>query len=155
MKLLLQQRLFSWFDSYDIYDEMQNVCFTVQGKLALGHKLEIYDAQNTHLATLKQRVMTFMPRFEIYLGDDFVGEIVKKITFFKPAFVVNFNDWDVAGDILAWNYEIYDGERCVATIAKELLHLSDTYVIDTPREEDTLPALLVVLAIDAVKDSKN
>ena len=37
MRLLFKQRFFSWFDSYDIYDEDGNTVFTVEGKLAWGH----------------------------------------------------------------------------------------------------------------------
>ena len=36
MKLLFKQRMFSWFDSYDIYDEDGNTFFTVEGKLPGG-----------------------------------------------------------------------------------------------------------------------
>ncbi len=43
MKLLFKQRLFSWFDSYDIYDEAGETVFTVKGRLSWGHCLEIYD----------------------------------------------------------------------------------------------------------------
>ena len=45
MKLLFKQRMFSWFDSYDIYDESGNTVFVVKGELAWGHLLRIYDAQ--------------------------------------------------------------------------------------------------------------
>ena len=31
MKLLFRQRFFSWFDSYDIYDENENTVYTVKG----------------------------------------------------------------------------------------------------------------------------
>ena len=37
MKLLFKQRLFSWFDSYDIYDEAGNTVYVVKGQLAWGH----------------------------------------------------------------------------------------------------------------------
>lgn len=30
MKLLFKQRLFSWFDSYDIYDEFGNTVYVVK-----------------------------------------------------------------------------------------------------------------------------
>ena len=30
MRLLFRQRLFSWFDSYDIYDEAGNTVYTVE-----------------------------------------------------------------------------------------------------------------------------
>ena len=36
MRLLFKQRFFSWFDSYDIYDEEGRTVFTVQGRLAWG-----------------------------------------------------------------------------------------------------------------------
>ena len=44
VKLLFKQRLFSWFDSYDIYDEAGNTVYVVKGQLSWGHKLVIYDA---------------------------------------------------------------------------------------------------------------
>ena len=44
MKLLFKQRMFSWFDSYDIYDENGNTVYTVEGRLAWGHRLIIYNA---------------------------------------------------------------------------------------------------------------
>ena len=31
MKLLFRQRFFSWFDSYDIYDEDGNTVYVVKG----------------------------------------------------------------------------------------------------------------------------
>ena len=46
MKLLFKQRLFSWFDSYDIYDEDGNSVYTVKGQLSWGHRLKIYDADD-------------------------------------------------------------------------------------------------------------
>lgn len=43
MKLLFKQRFFSWFDSYDIYDESGQIIYQVEGRLSWGHKLVIYD----------------------------------------------------------------------------------------------------------------
>lgn len=34
VKLLFKQRLFSWFDSYDIYDETEQTVYVVKGQLA-------------------------------------------------------------------------------------------------------------------------
>lgn len=36
MKLLFKQRMFSWFDSYDIYDENENTVYVVKGQLSWG-----------------------------------------------------------------------------------------------------------------------
>ena len=43
MKLLFKQRAFSWFDSYDVYDEAGNTIFTVKGQFAWGKCLKIFD----------------------------------------------------------------------------------------------------------------
>ena len=36
MKLLFKQRYFSWFDSYDIYDEAGSAVYVVKGQLSWG-----------------------------------------------------------------------------------------------------------------------
>lgn len=155
MKLLFKQRFFSWLDSYDIYDEQGNVVYTVEGKLAWGHKLEIYDFRHNHIATLKEKVMTFMPKFEIYIGGQYMGEIIKDFTFFKPSFSINCNGWSVRGEFWEWDYQILSGSFVVATIQKQFFNWTDTYVIDVADQNDSLLALMVVLSIDAVKCSKN
>ena len=48
MKLLFKQRAFTWFDSYDIYDENENTVYVVKGQLSWGHCLKIFDASEEH-----------------------------------------------------------------------------------------------------------
>ena len=156
MKLLFKQRLFSWFDSYDIYDEHENVLFSVEGQLSWGHRLHILNAKGEHVATVKQRVMTFLPRFELYFGEAYVGCITKEFSFFRPNFSVDHNGWSVDGDFFEWDYQILDGAGAlVADVSKELFRMTDTYVIDVRDPGNALCALMLVLAIDAEKCSRN
>lgn len=156
MRLLFKQRFFSWLDSYDIYDESGNTVYTVEGKLAWGHCLHILDAAGEHIGTVKQVVLTFLPKFEIYYRDNYMGCIFKEFTFFKPRFHIDCNGWEVQGQFMEWDYQITDSTGTVAaTVSKELFHMTDTYVIDVVRPEDALMALMVVLAIDAEKCSRN
>ena len=156
MKLLFKQRFFSWFDSYDIYDEAGATLFTVEGQLSWGHTLHINDANGVHIATLKQRLFTFLPKFDLFIGEELVGTITKDFTFFVPAFDVDFNNWRVQGQFMEWDYDILDkfGAQ-VATVSKELFNWTDTYVIDVCDPDNALCALMVVLAIDAEKCSRN
>ena len=154
MKLLFKQRLFSWLDSYDIYNEYGETAFTVEGKLAWGHKLEVLDPSGRHLGTVKEEVLTFLPRLALYLGEEYIGQIKKELTFFKPRFTLDCRDWQVSGDWLEWDYQVTDGQgRTVMTASKELFHWTDTYVMDIERDEDALLCLMIVLAIDAAKCS--
>ena len=69
MKLMFKQRLFSWLDSYDVFDRDGSAVYTVKGELSWGHRLQIYDAQGEHLGTVQEKVLTLLPRFQLYLGD--------------------------------------------------------------------------------------
>ena len=62
MKLLFKQRMFSWFDSYDIYDENENTVYVVKGQLSWGHCLKIFDTEENELGTVKQEVLTWLPK---------------------------------------------------------------------------------------------
>ena len=156
MKLLFKQRLFSWFDSYDIYDESGAAVYTVKGQLAWGHCLKIFDATGRELGTVRERVLTWMPKFELYLGERCIGCIRKEFTLFRPRYNIDCNGWRVEGNWLEWDYSICDAAgNPVASISKEVFRWTDTYVIDVNRPADALCALMVVLAIDAEKCSRN
>lgn len=155
MKLLFKQRFFSWFDSYDIYDETGQTVYTVKGQLSWGHCLKIYDAQGREIGTVKERILTFLPKFEMYLGDRYIGCISKELTFFRPKYHIDCNGWDVDGDWFEWDYRIVNSTGSpVAQVTKELWNWTDTYVIDVADPRDALSALMLVLAIDAEKCSR-
>lgn len=155
MKLIFKQRFFSWFDSYDIYSPDGEVLFLVEGKLSWGHCLKIYDSQHRELGTVKERVLTFLPQFEMYLGDRYLGCIRKELSFWKPRFQIDCNGWSIDGDWMEWDYRILDTSgREIAFITKEVLHLTDTYVLDIANPQDALAVLMLVLAIDAEKCSR-
>ncbi|MBQ8893356.1 MAG: LURP-one-related family protein [Clostridia bacterium] len=156
MKLLFKQRLFSWFDSYDIYDEAGNTVYTVKGQLSWGHCLKIYNAAGHEIGTVKEKIFTWLPKFEMYLGEQYIGCINKEFTFFKPKFNIDCNGWQVEGNFFEWDYDILDGAgRRIAVVSKELLNWTDTYVIDVNDPQDALCTLMLVLAIDAEKCSRN
>ena len=156
MKLLFKQRLFSWFDSYDIYNENGETVYTVEGKMSWGHKLHILNRRGEHIATVKQVVLTWLPRFELYEGDRYIGSIKKQFSFLTPRYEIDFNGWRISGDFLEWDYNILNSfGQVIATVSKELFNFTDTYTIDTANDKDALLALMVTLAIDAEKCSRN
>lgn len=154
MKLLFKQRFFSWLDSYDVFDEAGDTVFRVEGKLSWGHKLEIYDAPGNHLGTVKEEILTFLPRFCLYRGDEPVGELRKEFTLFRPKFTLDCNGWTVQGDFFEWEYEVTDGHEPIMHASKRIWNFTDTYEIDIPKPENVLYSLMIVLAIDAAKCSQ-
>ena len=69
MRLLIKQRVFSWTDSYDVYDENENAKYFVKAEFfSLGHQLHIYDRNDRELGVIRQRLFTLLPAFEIEIG---------------------------------------------------------------------------------------
>ena len=136
MKLLIRQRVFSWSDTYDVYDEDGQPKYYVRAEiLSLGHQIHIYaHATGQEVGMIKEKLLTFMPKFEIYRGD---------------SCLVDYQSWQVEGDFLGWDYQVTDGSRTVMTISKEPFHWGDTYVLNVQNPADELPGLLLVIAIDA------
>ena len=156
MRMLFKQRFFSWFDSYDIYNDAGDVIFSVQGKLAWGKKLEIYDASQKHIGTLEQRIFQFMPTYDLYLNGSFVGTIHKRFSLFHPEFDIDCNGWYVEGNWAEWDYRIFDNTGAqIAYISKELFNWTDTYVLDVYNVANAVTVLMIALAIDAEKESRN
>lgn len=156
MKLLIKQRVFSWGDTYDIYDEMGNVKYTVKAEVfAFGHQLHVYDVNNNEIGQIHQKLFAFMPQFEIVVGGNVCGTISKQFTFFRPKYEIDFNGWRVEGDFLGWDYDVYSGCSAIIHISKELFHWGDTYVIDFANPRDELMGMMLVIAIDAANCSNN
>ena len=154
MRLLFKQRFFSWFDSYDIFDEDGNTVYVVKGELSWGHRLQIYDAMGNPVGRVQERVLTFLPKFELYVEGRLAGEIVKEFSLFRPKFQLDCNGWTIEGDFWEWDYTVMDGARTVMRLSKELWNWTDTYSMEITRSEDALYSLMIVLAIDAVKCSQ-
>ena len=155
MKLLFKQRAFTWFDSYDIFDEAENTVYTVQGRLAWGHRLEISDAAGNYLGQVRQEVLTFRPRFSLFIGENCVGQLRKEFALFKPVFTLDCNGWEIEGNFWEWDYRVMEGSRIIMTVSKELFHWTDTYQMNIADPRDALLCLMIVLAIDAEKCSRN
>lgn len=155
MKLLFKQRFFSWFDSYDIFDEAGNIIYRVKGELAWGHQLRIYDAYGREVGLIKEKILTWLPKFEIYENDMYLGCISKEISFFHPKYNIEYKGWHVEGDFFEWDYSIENKNgQLIASVSKQFFNWTDTYMIDVLYPQDSLYALMLVLAIDAEKCSR-
>ena len=76
MKLLIKQRVFSWTDTYDVYDENENRKYFVKTEMfRMGHQIHVCDAAGNEIGMIKQRVFTLLPCFDIEIGGREMGNI--------------------------------------------------------------------------------
>ena len=157
MKLLIKQRVFSWTDTYDVYDYMGEPKYYVKAEFfSFGHSLHIYRHDtDEEIGHIKEKIFTFLPAAEIYVGGSFLGTIRKEFTFFVPKYTIDYNGWDIEGDFLGWEYEVRSPRGTVASISKQLFRFGDTYEIDIEDPSDELDALLTVITIDMMNCSND
>lgn len=156
MKLYMKQKVFSFTDRFMIKDSFENNKYYVEGQLfSLGHKLYIYDMNGRELAFVKQRLMTWMPKFEVYVNGNLVTTVVKQFTFFKPSYTLEGINWSIQGEFWQHNYCISDGVRDIAAINKAWLSWGDCYEIDIAEGVDEVLTIATVLAIDCVLEAQD
>ena len=103
-----------------------------------------------------QKILTFLPKFEIYKNGSYIGCLSKEFSFLTPHYNIDYNGWHIDGTIMEWDYSILDRSGySIARVSKELFHMTDTYIIDVQDPGNALGALMFVLAIDAEKCSRN
>jgi len=156
MKLCIKQRVFSWTDSYDVYDEYGNARYFVKAEFfSLGHQIHVYEKETgREVGSVHQRLLTFLPAFDIVIDGREQGCVSKELSLFVPRYHVDFRGWDVEGDLFGWDYSVHQGSCPVMSISKELFSWGDTYVLEYENPAYEVPGLLLVIAIDAANCDK-
>lgn len=157
MELRIRQRVFSWTDSYDVYDENGQPRYQVKAEfLSLGHRIHVRDARTgREVGAIHERLLTLLPQFQIVIDGQVQGTVRREFTFLRPRYHVDFRNWQVEGDLMGWDYRVMQGSTQVMSISKELFQWSDTYVLRYRNPAFEMPGLLLVLAIDAANCSEN
>lgn len=152
MKLFIKQRAFSWFDNYRIFDEEGEPIYTIRGELSWGHCLRMYDADGNEVCMVREKGDTLLPKFELYVGGNYIGSINKGMDVTKQVYSIDFNGWRIEGDLMETEYQIYNGQGYqIAAMTKEILSQKDTYRIKITNPQDELYVLMLMVAIDAEK----
>lgn len=156
MKLYIQQKIFSWFDSFNVFDENGNKVYNIKGKLSWGKCVKIYDMQDNEIGMVKEKIISITPTYNISYQNKNIGNIHRKM--FKligPGYAIDYLGWKIDGNILEWNYTIKDKHgNLVAKVTKEHIHLTDTYCMNIVNPEDAIFVVMFAVAIDAEKASR-
>ena len=156
MKLYIKQKVFSFKDKFNIYDERGEIKYTAEGEIfTLGKKLHIKDTFDREVIFIQQRLLTFLPKYEITVLGSKPVEIVKNFTFFKHAYTIP--DWGITikGDFFAHEYEVMRNGGEIAHLSKEWFTWGDTYAINIMDPRDELMALASILVVDCCMEAQN
>lgn len=147
MKLRFKQRVFSWFGSFEIYDDAGSLIYTVKGKPSWGRRLLIYDAMQQNVGEIKQK-LSLLPQFQMIQGGEVIAVMKRKMTL-RHTFEIEELHWLVSGNFLAWDIDVTCQGARIMHASKEVLHIGATYVLDIAHSEDALSCLMVILTMEA------
>ena len=149
MKLYIKQKVFSFKDKFNVFDESGEIKYTATGEIfTLGKKLHIKDTAENEVIFIRQRLLTLLPKYEIALGSAEAVEIVKKFTVFRHEYAIPQWDISVQGDFFAHEYEVFRGNVKIAHLSKAWFTFGDAYAIEIPDPRDELTALAAILVVD-------
>lgn len=152
MQFRLNSKLLTLGSNFEIWDEKDELAFVVRGKiLSFGHDLTLETPQGVEVARIKQRLMNFMPTYEMYLGEKHYATITRKFSWFKKRFLLDVpgpNDYEVEGDFWNYEYEFRRKSGVVARVFRKMWSMTGVYEVDIAKGEDVVSVLAAVVVIN-------
>ncbi len=158
MTYYLKQKIFAIGDKYNIFYENQSPAYTVESQIfSFGAKLRLHDLSGNELFYIKQKLLNFLPTYEIYKGDTLCAIVKKRIAFLSHKIEVDsqYGNIEIDGDIFAYTFDIKLNGQFVGAISKKLLSWGDTYQINLADNQDHAFFLALVIAIDNCEHNNN
>jgi len=155
MKLYMKQKPFALRSRFTLKDESDQVIFNVEGEFfSIGSKLHVYDQNGQEAAFIRQKVLSFMPRYFVEINGQAVACVRQRFTLFKSLFEIEGTGWLAAGNFTAHEFVIASGGQTIMTVRKAWFTWGDSYELDISTPNDALMAVCVMLAIDMAIESR-
>ncbi|MFQ9510490.1 MAG: LURP-one-related/scramblase family protein [Lachnospiraceae bacterium] len=158
MKLYIKQKIFSFTDKYDVYDEYGNVVFDVSSEfLSMVAKMHLSDTQGRELFYIKGRFKLFLSEYEIYKNNILCACIRQELSFFKPRLTVDssYGNFDIQGDFMDMDFDIYHNGQLFGSLHKKWLSWGDSYELTIPSADNAAFFCALVIAIDNCLHNEN
>lgn len=157
---IVREKIFDLGDDFIITDEVGSDRYFVDGKVfTIRDVLIMQDMAGNDLATIRRRLLSFGPTYEIERNGRVTTISKHLFTLFRCRFTVDVpgpNDLHVQGAFLDHEYEFMDDSgRSVATVSKKWLGLTDRYAVRIADDVDEVTILAAVIVIDRCCHERN
>ena len=157
--LFTTTKFFSLHSHIDITDAGENIVYQANSKvLSIHDKTDITDRNGRHVAHIERKVFSLHERHFITMADGTSFELSNEL-FHLMKDITNIEGlgWQLRGNILGLNFELYDGlDSIIAVISQKLISMHDKYCIDIyrPEYEEITVAILITLQ-HMMRDRRN
>src|SRR6266480_982506 len=125
--------------------------------LHIGDDLVMYDRYSgQELVHIKQRVLSLLPRYEIYRNGQHWATMHEQFRLFGERFKVEGSNgmvFHVNGDIWRWNFSVTDNYgNLMAQIGRQFSLFRDSYAVDVAPGVDAPFVIALAIVIEMVKE---
>lgn len=158
MRYHIRERAWSLTESFVVRDEAGQMVFDIKGKFFhIGDDLVMYDRfTGQPLVHIKQRILSLLPRYEIYRNNQHWASIHEQFRFFGERFKVEGDNgmvFHINGDIWRWNFTVSDNNgNLLAQIGRQFSLFRDSYAINVAQGVDAPFIIALAIVIEMVKE---
>ena len=148
MIFYIHQRVFSFADKYDIFDEHEQPVYHVEAEVfSWGPKVYVYDLNGRELFYIKGKVFSLVPEYTIF-RDERACAVVRGRFSFRPKIDISsvLGKIYIEGNFIAHNFFIYQNQEIIGTIDKPYFTWGDKYQLVIPDDYPD-PAFVCALVI--------
>jgi uncharacterized protein YxjI len=148
--LFTSTKVFTLHHKIDITDQHENIVYHTWTKfLSLHDKTDVFDAQDRKIAHIEKKFFSLHERHYITMDDGLSFELSNELFhIIKDITNIVGLGWQLKGNILGLNFEIYDQNGyIIAIISQKMLSIHDKYCVDIykPEYEKIIVAILITL----------
>ena len=151
MILYIKQKIFSFTDSYNVFDENLQPIYKVDSEfLTFLSKIHLCDLYGNELFFIKKKLKLILAEYEIYKGDTLYAVIKNEFSFFKPRLTVMspFGEFQIEGNFMSMDFNIICDDIFIGSISKEWLSFGDSYKLHIADDKNAAFFTALVIAID-------
>lgn len=157
MRYIIREKLLTFGQDSTIKDEKGRSVFDVDGKaLSLLNTLVVHDMEKNKVVTIKQKLPSITPTYEIKREGQESAEISKKlISPFVDRFTVDIpgpDDLHIKGSMSEHEYTISSKDQVIATVSQGWFKELESYGVDIAPGQDDVLILACVLVLDLIED---
>ena len=157
-QLYFKQKVFKITDSYDVFDENDDVLYHVEEDLKfLGFTVNVTDPSGEYVFSIDKEIFNFLPKFNINFRDGSNIVMQSRFNLFKREIDIDSGGLDLTfvGDWFDLDFQIVKGGEIIAQINKKFLSFADTYTIGVYDEYYIDVVLAVTIGVDCLKDEQS
>ena len=152
-KFYMKQKVFSFGEKYNIFDENQNVIYHVKGKVfSIHNKLDMYKGEEM-IFHMERKLFRFLPEYTLFTPDGSVLATIKKnFAFFggKLTITSSYGVMELLGQVWQRDFHLNNDGKEVMSVHKKWISWGDSYEISISDDEKVSFYVALAILIDVI-----